>query len=1261
VTRRTSPRSQMQPVQVRVGEPPRRSRRPSRLGVRFRRWWWALHRPVDRRMRSLRSRRRYRHGADKVRRWRRSSPLTIVLRGVSYVGGVIVLAAIGYAAVIVITGNAHHGPVDIEAACTKANFSCSAVAGTLGPVFSLALATALFLMVRLRMVRRPYLRMAVQRPREVVPTAGSIIGEVVGRDELCNVIIADTRDPRTRRPHVIIGGLGTGKTALLVRMTQLLADRHAVPVAVRLRAAQTELDFRDLARRRFVENTHGALLSEDEQERIWRQLLRDDQIVVLADGLEEALLDETVKSDRDNVIRSAFYRARRERLPLIVASRPHDPLRAMDAAIVQLEPLTEEDALKYIQRGDPDEDIRRLDWIVETADVAETPFYLQITHQLHHARLLEHFVPQRVPGQFDARSVDRAELRFRLLRTWEHAVITGHLPPGVPLGSQDRAATVEQLSVLACIGLRQDLLQVKLDDFDELRKRSKSQPGAVPVVEALEQRLKKIGRPLDIRLAATWGMELGLVETQGDSVRFPHSIMQSYLGSRLIDSAMADPEYQKVALKEPGRELLMALVMRSRDKATQAGPQRVAPHSVRVPEGKESERPVPAVLAEAACKRNDVRALYLFAAALSIDCVVDRPAHAAIADMIKQYWPDITVRDDHALEEAKLNLIRRYGEAARIIAERQKVEPDLSARPAYIQLFSIASSDSTYSVRLVAAQEIGAGGDVAFDALEPVLGPPAEVGPGAAHRRGDQRLAGEQAVATTATGAGGERKGAGDGERKDAAGGDRKSAGGGGRKGAGSGHRKGRASGGRKGSADGNRKAAQTGAPVGADIDDLDGAHARDAAAAGMGDSAGTGEGTATGPGEGIAAGTGDGIAAGTPDGIGTGMGDATGPGVSELGGASASDFGGDEQARELRYNENVMRVWLAPLLVGSVARRQVAARQNLARWLQYARALEVREGAHGLGLSLEAGLALGFKQAANRRREHPYAQEEARAHLIERATEMLRASQFWFTRLVLIQALCLWQLPDQPTERERRPGRAVDFRMLVRHWGGVPPDGIEHPFVAEARKLAVWALETGQPERFLWIDESGIVSQIGSRPADPGSRRKHNLWIPPSAGWAALHPRAQQLVADVLLFLNLAERGRTPGERERRLRRTNRNFLPTCLAGDRFPLDPTRTIGTVASWEPGSYCAEGCHFELCPYPPKGAPRYRVDLSEAFCRRQQVLLGRATFRSRAAPWQRALPADLKRFWKEMGQPPRHPEADDEPGGRWRRRRYPPRA
>ena len=87
----------------------------------------------------------------------------------------------------------------------------------------------------------------------------------------------------------IVGGVGTGKTALLVRLTKLLAECGAVPVPVRLRDARRELDFRELAHERFLADAEDKLLSDAEGEKIWRHLCNNQQIVVLADGLEEAL------------------------------------------------------------------------------------------------------------------------------------------------------------------------------------------------------------------------------------------------------------------------------------------------------------------------------------------------------------------------------------------------------------------------------------------------------------------------------------------------------------------------------------------------------------------------------------------------------------------------------------------------------------------------------------------------------------------------------------------------------------------------------------------------------------------------------------------------------------------------------------------------------------------------------------------------------------------------------------------------------------
>lgn len=223
---------------------------------------------------------------------------------------------------------------------------------------------------------------------------------------------------------------------------------------------------------------------------------------------------------------------------------------------------------------------------------------------------------------------------------------------------------------------------------------------------------------------------------------------------------------------------------------------------------------------------------------------------------------------------------------------------------------------------------------------------------------------------------------------------------------------------------------------------------------------------------------------------------------------------------------------------------------------------------------------------------------------------------------------------------------RIEDLRRRERHK--------EHPFVEEAGRLAVRALETGQPERYIWIDEGGIVSNVGSSPARPGKRRKHNLWIPPSTGWTALNARAQQLVADVLLLLNLAERGESR-DRDLRLQRTNKNYLPPCIAEDRSPLKPNRPLGMPGESAAGSGCTAECQFGLCPYPSKRAQPNRQELTEAFCRRQQRLLAPGALGSHPAPWQEISSRRLRRFWRELSEPVPRAELEGEDIGPSRRR------
>jgi hypothetical protein len=1081
-----------------------------------------------------RPRRRDRSGVDQPGKWRSRR----LLRAVTVLTGVVVLIFILWLAWVAYLYFVRGGPsgltLDPDRRCAALSFSCGVISNVLASGVLLALASS-FVLRRLFGLQRRYRAKARNNSRELVPTAGAIIDQVVGRDELCKVVMADLHD-RGTRPHVLVGGVGTGKTAVLVRLTEFLAEKHAIPVPIRLRDAATDLDFENLARDRFLSEVNPGLFSSAEGETIWRRLRRDGKIIVLADGLEEALVGTSAEPERDNIIRAAIRKAHQQHLPLVIASRPHDPLRATEAAILMLEPLSYEAALAYIGGDGTGEDERRLAWIVETADVVEAPLYLQIARELQVKGLLEPTSAGQ-HGVVDTRGVDRSKLRLGLLETWERALIYGHLREEVPLNRAERHAAVEQLSALACVGLKRDRLEVEFDDLPGRR-----------ISAEVQRRLAKIDeqaghtpgvRNIDVRLAAAWAAQLELVELRGNSVRFPHSLMQAYLGSRLLDAAWLDPAYRQEAMQhpQPGREFLIALVLRSR-AAERTGTWR--PEFTRREAAASTWRPrrlgVPHLhaqpefvgpLRQAAAMRDDNKVLDMYAAALEIDCVAAEPAHAVIAEEIKDRWSRIHAQDPRTLEEGKLGLVHRFGEAARVIDDRWRRGDRCRARPAYPQLYAIGCSERSYPVQLAAAQEIGGGGDAAYQAVRHLLAAPCQT-------------CQAERVERPATGA--------------------------------------------------------------------------------------------------------DRLARGPL---------------------------GDNDS----WRASIMSAWLAPMLVGSVGGRgstpadkilAAQAQADLARWLRHVAQEGRKPGEEDLPISLEIALAQGFKYAANRLPTHPDALREARMYLAEQALEMLKGARYWFSQLTLIHALCLLNLSEGPKQRGDEHGAKPE--AIVQHWLDVagrerdlsrPPGAPAepHPFVREAAMLVVLALKTGRPQRYCWIDESGVVGQVGSRNLGQGTlHRRHRLWIPPSAGWTALNGRTQQLVADVLLLLNLAERGEQPSERERRLKRSNRHDLPPCITHYRDALDPGRTVGTAVSSAPGTSCVDGCVFELCPYPPKGV-QPRVEMSEAFCRRQLTLLTRNPRNplNRRAPWQQMRPAQLTRFWVEMADRARGPRprsaAPDRSGNR----------
>ncbi len=209
--------------------------------------------------------------------------------------------------------------------------------------------------------------------------------------------------------------------------------------------------------------------------------------------------------------------------------------------------------------------------------------------------------------------------------------------------------------------------------------------------------------------------------------------MQAYLGSRLLDAALQDPDFLREAMQfpRPGREFVIALVLRSRaadradgtDRARQeTSPPDSASRGSRRPRRASISDPGTATdflapLRAGAAVRDDNKVLDMYAAALEIDCVAAEPAHDAIASEIRARWSRIHAQDPRTLEEGKQALVRRFGEAARMIDERRRRGEPLQASPAYPQLYGIGCADRSYPVQLAAAQEIGVGGEAAYEEL----------------------------------------------------------------------------------------------------------------------------------------------------------------------------------------------------------------------------------------------------------------------------------------------------------------------------------------------------------------------------------------------------------------------------------------------------------------------------------------------------------------------------------------------------------------
>ena len=136
---------------------------------------------------------------DTSRRWRRKRLGVTILEILSYLGAAALVLVVVWSVVVLVLGPGILTRLNDR--CGQYSAACGANVGFLIPLLSVALASAIFLFFRLWLVKSSVVKKAKNRPEELVETATPDIGEIVGRDELCQVIMEDIRHPDTRRPR----------------------------------------------------------------------------------------------------------------------------------------------------------------------------------------------------------------------------------------------------------------------------------------------------------------------------------------------------------------------------------------------------------------------------------------------------------------------------------------------------------------------------------------------------------------------------------------------------------------------------------------------------------------------------------------------------------------------------------------------------------------------------------------------------------------------------------------------------------------------------------------------------------------------------------------------------------------------------------------------------------------------------------------------------------------------------------------------------
>jgi hypothetical protein len=441
----------------------------------------------------------------------------------------------------------HPASTTCSRACSLGiNLASSAVVAALG-LLAFALRTRAY-------VLRRYLQTARTAPEQLVWPLGRGPGlhEIARRRDLCRDLVHELRIDGRNVPAVT-GDAGSGKTTLMASLAAELAGRGAVPVYVPLRNQRYPFELRKLARDCFLRQVEGRLTSEAAGDRLWRYIWRWRLVVILADGLDEAVGNTDVL-DATELAAGVIDAEGRRPGRVVVSSRPG--AIGLGYTVFALEPLDQEESVKLIEArakalGGPGrrgssgtgavatkqakaavELTPNAGQIAESLDVAAAPFYLRIV-----SRLLDMGCARDVLEAGEVREAGEALHRVDRSRDAVRGDLIGRY---VRASLRYRAhelsgAAGEQIDQLAKLALGMsragDLAFVCVD----------SEPPGEPRSPSAEATVIADGRRLEF-----------IANARGDQqkLRFAHPLLQAYLASLRLSGSESENAWSSLTWRD---------------------------------------------------------------------------------------------------------------------------------------------------------------------------------------------------------------------------------------------------------------------------------------------------------------------------------------------------------------------------------------------------------------------------------------------------------------------------------------------------------------------------------------------------------------------------------------------------------------------------------------------------------------------------------------------------------------------------------------